>query len=196
MGIGRPKLRTEQVRRGGFTLTEVLLVALIIALVGGIGGGIYVGTYKRLQVDKAARDFLLTVQYARIMAIEQQSRYIMQLDAANKRFWLTTGQWDAETGQTAQAVVRDFYCKPVEMTDEVGFEDIQITPMSMEAQEASDEEDAIAFLPNGTAQAAVVQIGDGKTHYAISIDAATGKATLYFGTDKEIKANSVDLDAE
>jgi prepilin-type N-terminal cleavage/methylation domain-containing protein len=182
--------------RGGFTLTEVLLVVLIIALVGGAGGGLYVSTYKRLQVDRAARDFLLTAQYARIMAIEQQSRYTMQLDAANKRFWLTTGQLDAETGQTAEVEVQDFYCKPVEMTDEVSFEDVQITPMSMESQEASDEEDAIAFLPNGTAQTAVVQIGDGKTHYAISIDAATGKATLYFGTAKDIKVNSVDLDAE
>ena len=196
MRVHKPKFKIERARHVGFTLTEVLLVVLIIALVGGIGGGLYVGTYKRLQVDKAARDFLLTAKYARIMAIEQQSTYTMQMDAVNKRFWLTTGQLDTETGQTVDVEVRDFYCKPVQMTDEVAFEDIQITPISMEAQETSSEEDAIAFLPNGTAQTAVVQIGEGKTHYTISIDAATGKADLYFGIETEIKPKSVDLDAE
>ena len=179
----------------GFTITEVLLVVVIIALIAGVGGGLYVGTHKRMLVEKAAREFLLTAQYARIMAIEQQSRYTLQLDAANNRFWLATAQWDAQAGQTTQVIVQDYYCRPIELTGDVKFEDVQIAPMSLETAE-TDEGDAMVFLPNGSASSAVIRIGDGKTHYAISIDAATGKATMYFGTAEEIKMNSVDLDAE
>lgn len=184
-----------EIRVKGFTLTEVLLVVVIIALVGGIGGGIYVGTHKRMLVEKAARDFLLTAQYARIMAIEQGSRYMLQLDAANNGFWLTTSQWDEESGSSTQVIVQDYYCRPVELAGEVKFEDVRIVPVGLETAQ-TDEVDAIVFLPSGTASSAVVQIGDGKTHYAISIDAATGKATMYFGTTEKIKMNSVDLDAE
>ena len=52
------------------------------------------------------------------------------------------------------------------------------------------------FSPNGSAQTAVVQIGDGKTHYAISISAATGKAKIYFGISEDIEVRIIDLDAE
>ena len=183
------------VRSKGFTITELLLVVIIIALIAGAGGGLYVGTHKRMLVEKAVRDFLLTAQYARIMAIEQQSRYTLQLDAANNRFWLATAQWDAETGQTTQVIVQDYYCRPIEFAGDVKFEDIQIAPTSLETSE-TDEGDAIVFLPNGSTSSAVIRIGDDKTNYAISIDAATGKATLYFGETEEIKASSVDLDAE
>ena len=190
----RKEDRSED-KHGGFTITEVLLVVVIIALIAGVGGGLYVGTHKRMLVEKAAREFLLTAQYARIMAIEQQSRYTLQLDAANNRFWLATAQWDAQAGQTTQVIVQDYYCRPIELAGDVKFEDVQIAPMSLETAE-TDKGDAMVFLPNGSASSAVIRIGDGKTHYAISIDAATGKATMYFGTAEEIKMNSVDLDAE
>ena len=180
---------------GGFTITELLLVVIIIALIAGAGGGLYVRTHQRALVEKAVREFLLTAQYARVMAIEQQSPYTLQLDAANNRFYLATAQWDAETGQTTQVIVQDYYCRPVEFAGDVKFEDIQIAPTSLETAE-TDEGDAIVFLPNGSTSSAVIRIGDDKTHYAISIDAATGKASLYFGEAEEIKASSVDLDAE
>jgi len=186
----------RQKRRGGFTLTEMLLVVMIISLIGGAAGGVYVGTHRRMLVDKTARDFLLTAQYARIMAVERRECYTMQLDLANNKFWLATWQWDAQAQGTKQIIVRDPYCKPVELTGDVKFEDVVVAPLGVETRQETDEENGIVFLPDGTAQSAVVQIGDGKTHYAISISAATGKATMYFGTVKEVETTSVDLDAQ
>ena len=42
--------------RCGFTIIEVLVVITIIALIAGVGGGFYIGTYKRMLVEKAARE--------------------------------------------------------------------------------------------------------------------------------------------
>ena len=180
----------------GFTIAELLMVIVIISLVAGIGGGLYVGTYKRMLVERAARDFLLTAKYARIMAIEQLRPYEIQLDVANNGFWLATSQWDEETEQAEQVIVRDYYCKPVQFEGEVQFEDIQVTPVGTEASTETEENQAIVFSPNGTAESAVIQIGDGKNHYTISIYAATGKAKMYFGTTENIEVGTIDLDAE
>lgn len=180
----------------GFTITELLMVVVIIALVASVGGGLYVGTHKRILVEKAARDFLLHAKYARIMAIERQQPYEIQLDAANGGFWLATSEWDEETEQTGQVVVRDYYCKPVQFEGEVKFEDIQVSPIGVEASTESEENQAIVFSPNGNAQSAVIQIGDGQNHYTISISAATGKAKIYFGTAENMEVGTIDLDAE
>ena len=184
-------------KRFGFTLAEVLVVVIIISLIAGLGSGIYVGTHKRMLVEKAARDFVLTAQYARIMAIEKQRQYKIQLDAANNGFLLATTQLDEEGEQTEQVIVRNSFCRPVEFEGEVRFEDIQITPIGLETTTEDDEEEqTIVFSPNGSAQSAVIQIGDGKTHYTASIFAATGKAKVYFGTSEDVEIGFIDLDAE
>lgn len=184
-------------KRCGFTLAEMLVVVVIIGLLAGLGGGIYMGSYKRMLVEKAARDFVLTAQYARIMAIEKQRQYKIQLDIANNGFFLATTQLDEDTGQTEQMVVKDPFCRPVEFEGDVTFEDIQITPIGLETTTEDDEqEQSIVFSPNGTAQSAVIQIGNGKTHYAVSIFAATGKVKIYFGTSENVDVGVIDLDAE
>ena len=203
MEVQRQKLKLKvKAKRCGFTLAEMLAVVIIISLLAGLGGGIYVGTYKKMLVEKAARHFVLTTKYARIMAIEKQRQYEIQLDVANNAFYLVTTQWDEDTEQTEQMVVKDSYCKPVEFEGDVKFEDVQITPTGLETTTGDDEEQAIVFLPNGTAQSAVIQIGDGKTHYTISISTATGKAKMYFGAIEDVRTGTdviigaIDLDAE
>ncbi|OHB68211.1 MAG: hypothetical protein A2Y77_18385 [Planctomycetes bacterium RBG_13_62_9] len=180
----------------GFTLTEILLVVAIIALIGGLGGGYCVGTYKRLVVEKTARQFLLMASYARIMAIEQQRPYELMLDAGNKGFLLATTQMNTDTGQSERIIVRDYYCRPVEFEGDVQFEDVQMEARMSEPSAEFDQEQKVVFLPNGSAESAVVQIGDGKTHYAVAVVAATGKATMYSGTTKDIKTGMIDLDVQ
>ncbi len=185
-------------RQRGFTIAEVLLVVLIIGLIAGSGTGLYVGTFKKLRVQRAAYDFFLTAQYARIMAIERRSQYKMQLDTAGNVFLLTTLLWDEDGEQATEQIVKDPYCKPVQFEGDVVFEDVVIAPSSleMEAAEENEGQQTVVFSPNGTAQTAVVQIGDGKTHYTISISAATGRAKMYFGTAENVKVTTTDLDME
>jgi prepilin-type N-terminal cleavage/methylation domain-containing protein len=185
------------VKEYGFTLVEVLVVVIIIGLLGGLGGGIYMGTYKKLLVEKAARDFFLTAKYARIMAIEKQRQYKLVLDMANNGFHLVTTQMNEKGGQTEKMVVRDSFCKPVAFDEDIQFEDIKIIPISLVTTTDEDEEEqSIVFSANGTSQTAAIQIGNGKTHYTITISSATGKAKVYEGIAEDVKVGVVDLDSE
>ena len=184
-------------RKCGFTLVEVLVVVVIIGLLGGLGGGVYIGTYKKLLVEKAARDFFLTAKYARIMAIEKQRQYKIVLDTTNNGFHLVTTQMDEEGGRTEEIIVMDSFCKPVVFNDGIVFADINITPLSLITTTEDDEDaESIIFSANGTAQTAIIQIGNGKNHYTITIAAATGKAKVYEGIVEDVDVGVIDLDAE
>jgi len=181
----------------GFTLVELMLVVAIVVLMSSVGAGMYAGTYKRMLVEKASRQFLLMARYARIAAIEHQQLYELEFDK-DKGFLLSTIRQSETTGQTEKIDVRNSYCRPVEFEGEVTFEDAKITPLGTETVSEGEQEQTIAFLPNGTAQSAVVQIGDGKTHYTIAIVASTGRVVLYPGpADKitNVKNTTVDLEA-
>ncbi len=184
-------------RRGGFTLAELLLVVAIITVVGGLSGGMYAGTYKKLLVERASRQFLLSAKYARIMAIEHGRPYELRLDGGNRGFAITTTQWNQQTGEGESTVVRDYYAKPVEFEGDVQFEDVKILTLMAEQVTDVTTEQRIVFLPNGSAQSAVIQIGDGKTHYTITVVAATGKATLRAGlAATDVSMAVIDLDEQ
>lgn len=183
-------------KRRGFTIPEMLLVVLIIGLITSAGTGLYVGTFRGMQVKKAALDFLLTARYARIMALERQTRYTIALDIVNQAFSLTTLRLDEASQEMTLETVSDMYCKPVQFEGDVQFEAVEVVPGIWETQTATEEQKTIAFSPNGTAEDAVVQIGNGRTHYTISIDAATSRAKMYFGTAENVEVTTVDLDTE
>ena len=180
----------------GFTLVELLLVVAIIALVGSVGGGMYLGSYKRLLVEKAARQFLLTAKYARIMAIEHGRPYELHLEAEARGFVVTTTQWNAETATGETVIVRDYYCKPVELEGEVEFEVVKIVAFAAESASGAEPQQKIVFRPDGSAESAVVQFGDGETHYTVAILASTGKASFHVGTADEVRIAVIDLDEQ
>ena len=111
--------------------------------------GLYAGTLKRLQVERAARDFLLTARYARIMAIEKQREYkILIGNDQQGGFYLTTMELNDATGQVEQTIVNDYYCKPVQFEGAVKFEDVQIVPTGSEQAQEAQAEQTITFSPS------------------------------------------------
>ncbi|MHC4742961.1 MAG: prepilin-type N-terminal cleavage/methylation domain-containing protein [Planctomycetota bacterium] len=184
-------------RRRAFTLTELLVVVAIIAVAGGASIGLYAGSSERLKLEKTARNFLITAKYARIMAIEKQREYKIKLDSSNGGFALTTIEWNESTEEFEQKEVKDYYCKPVLFEGNIRFEDIKVAENSQAEQTDDEEAEAtIVFRPDGSSDTVVVQIGNGKTHYTISISAATGKAKIHFGELENAEIGTIDLDAE
>lgn len=168
---------------------------MLIVLLVGIAGGFYIGTYKNALVKKSARDLFLAAKYARILAIERQNKCWLKLDPANNSFMLFTEEFNEESEQTEKVIVRDLYFKPVKFAGDVKFENIHIQPNN-EQEYNSETENTITFSPDGTALTAVVQIGDGKNHLAISISGPTGKVKIYESSAEDVKSDTIDLDKQ
>ena len=179
--------------RGAFTIAEMLLAIVLIALLAGAAGGIYIGTYKKSLVEKSAKDFFLAAKYARILAIERQNRCSLKLDEINNKFMLVFGEAD-ENENSEQVIVQDLYFKPTEFAGEVKFENVRIESVDSQQDFGAEPVSEIIFSPDGSAQAAIIQIGDGKNHLTVRISAVTGKAKIYAGTSENVKSDTVDLD--
>ena len=77
------------------------------------------------------------------------------------------------------------------------FESIAIRPAYVLMQDPSfSVTKVIYFSPNGTADQALVQIGDGFRHYTLSIPIGTGCPKLIRGTVEDVTPDSYDLDLQ
>jgi type II secretion system protein H len=186
--------KTASQSRKGFTLLEIMLVIMLIGLMAGIGAGFAVGTYRSLLVKKAARDFLLAAKFARITAIESQQICQVAIDRNENSFALVSQRYNQQTGQAEEVLIGNQFFKPTKLPSGVQFEEIQINNIGAPA--AAEEGEAvlsILFYPDGTAQAAIMQIGDGRDHFTVNINPATGRARLFSGTAENAQTGVVDL---
>jgi len=183
-------------RRGGFTVAELMVVVVIIVLLASAMGGYYVGTYKRILVESVAKEIMLAAKYARLIAVEKQSSCRLILDEREKSFCLMTKSFGEGTDQTEQAVVSNAYTKPGRLEGDVVFEEVNVASAAGTNTGSRQRQWMVVFRPDGTADTAVIQVGDGKNHYTVYISAATGKAKVEFGVAGDSVIEIVDLDME
>ena len=198
-------------KQSGFTLIELMVVTTLIALLAGAAGGLYMSSYKRRRMEKIARELLLAAKYARVLALETQQPCKLVFREGQARtqtqeeteqatpdqtgFWVAVEQYNQQTGQTQEVVIRDIFCRPVVLEEGLSFEKIEIQPLKM-IEESDDVEQAteITFQPNGTANMAQVTLGDGRIRFTLLVSSSTGKAKLVEGQAEDIAAQTVDLD--
>ena len=192
--------------RRGFTMVEILVVVAIIAIIATATGALYMGTFKNMQLEKAAKEFYLAAKYARLGAVEKQTEFRLAISQDEGKFFIAYKKINPETEEQEDVVVSNPYTKPVTLPEGVTIEEVTIVPaMQMIEPEnrsnlESSEEDqdrepgtVVVFTPYGTADSAVIKIGNGRTSFTISISPATGKVKIARG-ELEIPLDIIDLD--
>ncbi len=190
-------------RQRGFTVMEMLAVALIIALMASFGGGMYLKSYKKRAMEKVARQVMMTMKYARNCAVSRHYKYKMFIDQASGRFWLSYNALNEDTGRREDVIVQNQYSRPTELTKDVSFLKVEVqsatAPLATGRQDVEDEptnEKTIVFNPDGTTDSAVICIGSLERIYTVRLSAGSGKVRMCVGVPKETSLDSVDLDLD
>lgn len=186
-------------------MVEILVVVAIIGLLATATGALYMGTFKNMQLEKAAKEIYLAAKYARLAAVEKQIEFRLAVDKTEGRFFVFYMEIDEETQEEHETVVSNPYTKPVTLPDGVTFEEVLIV-RSVELRGGYGEEGAtekdekelenvIVFSPYGTADSAVIKIGNDRTNYTVSVSPATGRVKIGRG-EVEMQLDIIDLDEE
>ncbi len=185
----------RQDARSAFTIVELLVVITLMALIAGAVGGAYSRPYKNMLTKKAARELLLAAKYARMAAIEQQKVCYLVIDAANKQVRVRVEETDQTSGTTTASDVKNQYWRTVSLQGDVRFEVVMIDKTDEEEISfAAAGEEVVRFRPDGTAEAALIQVGDGNRHYVVTISAMTGRAVVTEGVAEDFGQDTIDLD--
>ena len=174
----------------GFTLVELLAVVLIVVLIAGVSSGVYLTGVKHRRVEKAARELVLACKYARVVAVEYQLPCKLVLDKDESRFFLTFSRFDR--GEIENEIISNRYTQPLELEGEVKFKAVAIHSALGEMAD-EEQKEYVTFLPSGSCDSAVIRVGDGKQRYTVSLNGATGRATMHPGDKTEIR-EALDLD--
>ena len=175
-----------------FTTVELLLVVVLISLLASLSVPAGLKSYKKMLVEKAAKDLYFAAKYARLIAVEKQTECRLMIDSQNNRFCLTLDSENPYTSDQA-TVLQNSYTKPTQFDDDIIFEDITITPTGTTDEEQIDI-DQIIFRPDGTADSAILPITDGRNIFTVTISAPTAKPKITFGIPENSPFQIVDLD--
>lgn len=188
--------RDERKAGSGFTIIEVIVVIVLIALFAGAVGGAYSGPYKSMMLKKAARDVLLAAKYARSTAVEQQKVCILTVNAIDRQVLVMVESWDEDSSQTVASETKNAYWRTVTLGGDAQFELVAVDQSDMDVSQV-DQADGVytvRFRQDGTAQNAVIQVGDGSRHYVVTISEATGLARVDEGIATDFKSDTIDLE--
>ncbi len=146
----------------GFTLIEVVLVAIVLAILLTATVPRFQQAAQRLHTEQTAVDLMQLLRYAHELTVAQGEAIA----------WV----WDSDTRQARLARVADVgrqwltepQARSRAIDDEISIEGTQ-------------DVDAVTFFPDGTSEPATLHVASGRNAYTLTVDAATSQVALSAG---------------
>jgi len=153
-------------------------VAVLIALLAGVFIARAGRSGSKSAVLRAGRELYLTARYARVAAVQSGREVALVLDGKQGRFLLTRSGEKADQGEQ---VISDSYSRAYKL------------PETVKIERVKTEADECVFYPDGGAEPALVQIGDGGSSVTVLVN-ALGRVRLVQGVVEDVETGRVDLD--
>lgn len=185
---GKPA--TRRPTGGGFTLVEMTVVILLVAVLAGMTIPMLAGAAASTHLKEQAYALLTAARYARDYAVTHRVDCRLTIDSTAGQFALQRQDIDATGAQTFVSIGLG-WGRPVVLAGNVRFGRVQISPA-----DGRPENSWITFRPAGQADAALVEITDGRWTYTLLVVPASGRATLTEGSVQVIPNDRMDLDAQ
>jgi Tfp pilus assembly protein FimT len=165
------------------------VVMILVAVLVGMTVPMLAGAAGSRRCKEQAGALLTAARYAHEYAVTHRVPCRLAIDAAGGEGTLQKQDEDATGGQTFVSIGLG-WGKPVVLTDGVRFGRVEIEPA-----EGRTDDSSVVFRPTGEADAAVIEVTDGRWTYTLLVLPTSGRARLIEGTVRGIPNDRVDLDA-
>ena len=177
-------------RAGGFTFVELLAVIVIASMLAAAGFGVFMKNSRRHQLVETSRSLVRACAVARQVAIRTQQPCHVVLDREQQRVMLAQSGFD-EDG-VGYFVVRTRLFEPYTLPESISWEGGTLG----EEQGYLDydgSDNSVTFLPDGSADAALIRLTDDGHAFTVSVIGPTGRVYLERGDEAHVLAVE-DLD--
>jgi len=176
--------------RNAFTLVEIMVVLLIIAVLTTIGAVQYAGSSALVDLKQSGRAIEVCAQYAHNYAITRHCATRLLIDPRENRFVLQC-QDDADDGE-AFVPVPGMSARQA-LAGQAHFGVLRVDSDQAELSEGPGMI-AIRFTPTGSADAAVIEIVNGRRMFSLVVHPSTGRTSLVDGKVDDLPNDKKDLD--
>ena len=179
--------------RRAFTLIEAITVVIVITVIAGLALPYFSGSLSRASLQSSADGLLDTARYLGRMAVIDQRDYRLILvkgtgdDGDTYRVEVASVDLDAAA---AFEPVTEGAIKPTRFSPPIGFANILVDNGG-----ASIRERFITFRADGSADAAVIQVSDGRQTVSILVEPTLGRVQRVEGATQQLPNLREDLDA-
>ncbi len=173
----------SSVGRRAFTLVEVTVVLAIVVVLAAMIVPRYAGSLATAELKDSARQLQLSAQHARQYAVTHQRPCRIRLDVAANQYTLECQDPEGQ-GRFVPVATPS---KPVALGKSVKFGRLRI-------ESDQQDEPMVVFSPSGQAQAAVLEVTDGRQTYSVIVVPSTARAKLAQGRVEEPPDDRQDLD--
>ena len=191
----RKIMRTSPTGSRGFTLIEIIVVVVLISILATMTVlSMYSGA-SPAKLRGSAQRLLVAARFARDFATTHRCKSRLMIDP-DKQQYAITFQPDPQHDPSKFVPLATTLGKVQSLSQGIRFVNLRIVPRQGRDQldPPRRETNYITFEPTGSADAAVLEVTNGKQSYSVLIVPHTGYAKLIEGTLRELPNDRLDLD--